>query len=289
MRLIQGLLFITVCLPLAQARAAEIATEIFDELGDSVGSITDVLFPGVTNIRLGLGPVLSPDYEGSDDYNIRPLPLVSFRYKDLIEVDNNHLRVNVFGLNPTFHEKHFRAGPQLKIDFGRDENDNPALAGLGNIGTSVELGVFGSYTAGPTRTRIRFLHDVAGGHSGTKVLGDVRLVLLKTDTTAVSGSLSTTWADNRYMDEFFSINAAQSLASGMTTFNAGSGIKDAGIGITANYRLSRRWAVLVHADYKRLLGDAADSPIVAQRGSPNQAAAGVFAIFSFDGKKNSEE
>lgn len=269
------------CLAQSQARAAQIATDILDEVSDSVGSITDVLFPGVTHVRLGLGPVISPDYEGSDDYNIKPLPLVSFRYKDLIEIDNNHLRVNVFGLDPTVRKKHFKAGPQLKIDFGRNENDNPDLAGLGNIGTSVELGLFGSYSAGPTRTRIRFLHDVAGGHSGTRVIGDVRLVMLKTDTTAVSGFISATWADNNYMDKFFSINTAQFLDSGMAAFNAGSGIKDAGIGVTANYKLSRRWAVLVHADYKRLLGDAADSPIVARRGSPNQAATGVFAIYSF--------
>jgi len=276
------------CLGLPRAHA-QIATDILDEVSDSVGNITDVLFPGVTNIRLGLGPTISPDYEGSDDYKIKALPLVSFRYKDLIEVDNNNLRVNFFGFNPTVHEKHFRAGPLLKIDFGRNENDNPALAGLGNIGTSVELGVFGSYSAGPTRTRIRFFHDVAGGHSGTRVIGDVRLVLLKTDKAAVSSSINTTWADNNYMSEFFSITPAQSLASGMPRFNAGAGLKNAGIGITGNYELTRRWAVLVHADYKRLLGDAVDSPIVSLHGSPNQFATGVFLIFSFEKKEQSQK
>ena len=287
MRMKQGLICIIVwmCLGLPRARA-QIATDIIDDVSDSVGSITDVLFPGVTNIRLGLGPTISPDYEGSDNYKIKALPLLSFRYKDLIQVDNNHLRVNLFGFNPTIHSKRFRAGPQLNIDFGRDENNNPALAGLGNIGTSVELGVFGSYSAGPTRTRIRFLHGIAGGHSGTRIIGDVRLVLLKTDKIAVSTSISTTWADNSYMDKFFSINPAQSVASGMRLFNAGAGLKDAGVGITGNYELSRRWAVLIHADYKHLLGDAADSPIVSLRGSHNQAAAGVFLIFSFEKKQS---
>lgn len=290
MRMKQGVLCIIVwmCLGLLQAQA-QIATDILDEVSDSVGGITDVLFPGVTNIRLGAGPAVSPDYEGSDDYRIKALPLLSFRYRDLIEVDNNHLRVNFFGFNPTVHEKHFQAGPLLNINFGRDENNNPALAGLGNIGTSLELGVFGSYSLGPTRTRIRYLHGVTGGHSGTKVIGDVRVVLLKTDKAAVSASINTTWADNSYMSEYFSINPAQALASGMPRFNAGAGLKDTGIGITGNYELSRRWAILVHADYKRLLGDAADSPIVSLRGSPDQAAAGVFLIFSFEKKEPSQK
>lgn len=285
MRRKQGLVCIIIWMSLGLPRAhAQIATDILDEISDSVGNITDVLLPGVTNIRLGLGPAISPDYEGSDNYRIRALPLISFRYRDLVEVDNNHLRVNFFGFNPTVHSRHFRAGPQLNIDFGRDETDDPALAGLGNIGTSVELGIFGSYSTGSVRTRFRFLHDVAGGHSGSKVIGDVRTVLLKTDKAAVSASVSATWVDNNYMDKFFSINQAQSLASGMPVFNAGAGLKDTGVGITGNYQFSRRWAVLVHADYRRLLGDAADSPIVSLRGSPDQFAAGVFAIFSFDGK-----
>jgi len=283
MHLIKGFIGTVLCLCLCLGQAqAQVSTDITDIVTDSIGDITDVLFPGVSNIRLGLGPAVSPDYEGSDDYKIRAAPLVSLRYKDLITVDNNNVRVNLFGFNPLVKfNKHFNAGPQFRIDSGRDENDNPALAGLGDIGTSVELGIFGSYSRGPARTRIRVLHDVAHGHSGTKVIGDVRLVMLKTDKVALAGSISSTWADNNYMDAFFTINPGQSLASGLPVYNAGSGIKDAGIGIVANYELSKRWAFLVNANYKRLLGDAADSPIVSLRGSANQATAAVFMIYSF--------
>lgn len=280
MRLNHGLLYLVLCLVMSQARA-EVSTDVIDEISDSIGDITNVVFPGVSNIRLGLGPAISPDYEGSDDYNVKPLPLVSLHYKDLIEVNNNHVRVNMFGLNSVVKKQRFRAGPQLKIGFGRDESDNPALDGLGDVGTSVELGAFGSYTLGRTRSRIRLLHDVAGGHSGTKIIGDIRLLILKTDKLAVTGSLSTTWVDDSYMDSFFSVDPLQSLASGLPVYNAGAGIKDAGIGFVANYEVSPRWAVLVHGDYKRLLGDAHDSPIVSLRGSANQAAAGIFAIYSF--------
>ena len=283
MHLEKRLIGTVLCLCLGQTQVqAQVSTDVIDAVADSIGDITDVLFPGVSNIRLGLGPAVSPDYEGSDDYKIRAAPLVSLRYKDLITVNNNNVRVNLFGFDRLVElNKHFKAGPQFRIDTGRDENDNPALTGLGDTGTSIELGIFGSYSRGPARTRIRILHDVAHGHSGTRVIGDVRLVILKTDKVAVTGSINSTWVDNNYMDTFFSINQAQSLASGLPVYNAGSGIKDAGIGIVANYELSPRWAFLANANYKRLLGDAADSPIVSLRGSANQVTAAVFMIYSF--------
>ncbi|MEX2524179.1 MAG: MipA/OmpV family protein [Gammaproteobacteria bacterium] len=282
MRSVTVLIAAFFCFSLVQPQArADVYSETIDTVIESVNNVTDILFPGVTNIRLGLGPVVSPDYEGSDEYRVRPLPLVSFRYRDLLEVNNNNLRVNLFGFDSGDKTRRFKAGPQIRVDLGRDENDNPALAGLGEVDIGVELGLFGSYQLGPARTRIRILHDIAGGHSGTKIIGDVRFLVLKKNKLVVTGSLSSTWADSTYMDSYFAVNPPQSLASGLPVFNTGAGIKDVRAVMTANYELSPRWAVLAQAGYKRLLGDAADSPIVSMRGSANQATAGVFLILGF--------
>jgi outer membrane protein len=277
---------ICLCLGMNQAQA-QVSTDIIDNVTDSIGDITDILFPGISNIRLGLGPAISPRYEGSERYKIKATPLISLRYKDLVTVDNNNVRVNMFGLNSSVKSSRFKAGPEFRIARGRKEKKDPDLAGLGNTGTSVELGVFGSYTLGPARTRLRFFHDVANGHNGTRVIGDIRYVMLESDDIVLTGSITSTWADNNYIDTFFSVNSAQSLASGLPVFNAGSGIKDAGIGIVANYKISERWAVLANTNYKRLLGDAADSPLVSLRGSANQFSGAVFVIYSFGVKKQS--
>lgn len=286
MRLIKGFIGTALCLCLVQAQA-QVSTDIIDNVTDSIGDITDVLFPGISNIRLGLGPAISPRYEGSERYKIKAAPLISLRYKDLVTVDNNSVRVNMFGLNSSVNGTRFKVGPEFRIAHGRKEKKDPDLAGLGNTGTSVELGVFGSYRLGPTRTRLRLFHDVANGHNGTRVIGDIRYVMLESEDIVVTSSVSSTWADNNYMDTFFSVNTAQSLASGLPVFNAGSGIKDAGIGIVANYKISTRWAVLFNTNYKRLLGDAADNPLVSLRGSANQFSGAVFVIYSFVGKKQS--
>ena len=45
---------------------------------------------------------------------------------------------------------------------------------------------------------------------------------------------------------------------------------------------AKQWEVHSYVEYQRLLGDAAASPLVQQRGSPNQLTVGLGASYSFD-------
>jgi len=63
----------------------------------------------------------------------------------LIQIDNNNIRINVLGSDTLHRSKRFKAGPLLKINFSRDESDNADLSGLGEVGTSLEIGVFSVY------------------------------------------------------------------------------------------------------------------------------------------------
>jgi hypothetical protein len=44
----------------SQAQAQSI-DGMLSNVTDTLSDVTDVMFPGVTNIRIGLGPVLAPD------------------------------------------------------------------------------------------------------------------------------------------------------------------------------------------------------------------------------------
>lgn len=261
--------------------SAQTLDGILTNVTDTLGDVTDVMLPGVTNIRIGLGPVLTPAYEGSDDYKIKAAPLISLRYRDLIEVDNNRIRVNVFGRDSLIRSENFKAGPIARLDFGRDENDSTDLTGLGNVGTSLELGLFASYTAGPARIRIRGRQDVASGHSGMLITTDLGVAIYRDERLAVTGSLSTTWADGDYMDAFFSVTAAQALTSGLAVYDATSSFKDVTLSVGANYAFTERWNLAANAGYSKLLSDAKNSPIVAVQGDSNQFVLGLFAIYSF--------
>jgi len=51
-----------------------------------------------------------------------------------------------------------------------------------------------------------------------------------------------------------------------------------------SYRINPQWEVHSYIEYDRLLGDAASSPLVTLRGSPNQTTFGIGASYSFDFK-----
>jgi outer membrane scaffolding protein for murein synthesis (MipA/OmpV family) len=255
--------------------------DVAGSINDTISDVTEMVLPGVSNIRLGLGPEISPDYEGSNGYGTSIKPLISLRYRDLIQIDNNNIQVNLFGGDRLFPSDRFRAGPILKLDFGRDESDSEDLAGLGNVGTSIELGLFASYTVDRLRARIRVQQDMASGHNGAKLILDLRKIIRQSDKLIITGSINATWADNDYMDAYFSITEVQSQNSGLPVFDAGWGLSDIRFALTGNYTISARWAVITTAGYTRLFGDAADSPVVELRGAADQFVAGVFAVYSF--------
>jgi len=256
-------------------------------LTDTLQTAIDMLPEDVTNVRLGLGPVMAPDYEGSNSYNIDPVPVVSLRYKNFLEVDNNEVKITAF--NRLFNTntnmgggRSLRAGPLVSINFGRSQKASPDLAGMGSVGTAFELGGFVSYTFSPdSRVRLRARQDVASGHNGATVMADYAHTFIRTAKYALGGSVSGTWATGPYMRSFFGVTPAQAAASGYPVFTPGSGFKDMTFGLNGNYRIAARWALVANASYKRLVGAAADSPIVRIAGTPNQMSFSTFVVYSF--------
>ena len=67
------------------------------------------------------------------------------------------------------------------------------------------------------------------------------------------------------MQSYFGVSAEQAANSGLSRYEAKSGIKDIGLGLGLDYTPYRNWSVTGGYGYSRLQGDAADSPIVQQR------------------------
>ncbi len=65
-------------------------------------------------------------------------------------------------------------------------------------------------------------------------------------------------------------------------YNASGGLYSYGAGTQLEYFFSPQWSAHAFVEYERLTGSAADSPLVTQRGSPNQFTFGLGATYSFD-------
>ena len=83
------------------------------------------------------------------------------------------------------------------------------------------------------------------------------------------------------MDSYFSIDASDAARSGLRQYNADAGIKDVAFGGTLTYGFSERWSISGLATYTRLVGDAADSPVVKNAGDENQFFGGTLINYRF--------
>lgn len=230
-------------------------------------------------IKLGGGVMLAPDYEGSDDYEFKAIPDVEINYRDSLILKNNRLSYNALrAIDPA---SAWRAGPRARYGFGRDQDDNAALRGLGDVDPSVELGGFVGYGAGPWSTELSLLQDVGDGHEGLVAELESGYSFRFTPRLGARLAASITYADENYMQSFFGVTPAHSLRSGYAVEDADAGLKDAGVMFAMTYGLTENWSLGGFVGYKRLLGDAADSQIVDGQGSANQIRTGLTLGYAF--------
>ncbi len=97
----------------------------------------------------------------------------------------------------------------------------------------------------------------------------------------VNASVESTYASDDYMENYFGINASQAARSSLNAFNAESDIKDVGVSAGITYSITERWSVSGLASYKRLLGDAEDSPVTDVAADETQVFAGALINIRF--------
>ncbi len=275
--------YIAGAMAMALATPARAETFNFNTMLDNVLGRAMEMMPmtGVKNVRIGLGPSYGPRFLGDKGGSVGVAPVVSLRYRNLVAVDNNSVRVNFLGNWGRDATSPWSAGPAVKIDFGRSEDDSPKLRGLGDVGTSVELGAFVGYRSGTSQFRLRARRDVVGSTSGILIDAEASTALIETDRLFARAGAQLVWANSKYTNAYFGVTPAKSIASGLPVYGAKSGLYDASVTLSLEYLLTDRWSALAVLGYTRMLGSAKDSPLVRLRGSPNQANVAAFAIYAF--------
>lgn len=235
---------------------------------------------GDWQVMLGAGAIYSPDFEGSDEYEITPFPFISVEYRDLAYIRGPEIGVNIIRLKPS-EEFSIKAGPLARYRRDRKVKRNADLRGLGDVGTAVELGGALSFEYRQAWVRLSLAKDVAGGHDGLVGEGEAGVRFNLSDTLTASASAKASWADKDYMATYFGVTPVQAARSGLPVYRAEAGLKDVGAGLSLSYMLGRNWMVTAVGGYSRLMGDAADAPLVVRRGSPDQLHGGLFLAYRF--------
>lgn len=214
--------------------------------------------------EMGLGVSYGPDYPGSDDGEAGPWVI---------------WRNAGFGTPGGDQAQGFSISPSFGTEGKRDSSDNDDLAGLDDINRAYELGLRVSYGMGPV-TAYGTVRRGFDGHEGlTGELGAKYRTELSDRVTLWSGA-QIGYGNDKYNDTYFGVTGDESAASGLDAYAPGGGFNEAAITFEARYKLNETTSLLGEVRYGKLIGDAADSPVVQEEYQPSLRL-GVTRRFSF--------
>ena len=258
--------FALACLPLMAFTLPASA----QEAGDGEAKRTRVL----------LGPQLAPAWPGAKDMTVGP-------YIDLSRAPEGtpfefEAPDESFG-SPLLHAGKLAFGPAFGFIGKRTAAD--VGADLPKVGLTIEAGGFAQISLTPeVRVRVEGRKGLSG-HKGWVGEVSADYIARQGDDWLFSIGPRVTLGDAKYSRAYFGVTPAAAATSGLPAYDPGGGVQS--VGVTAGYlrQLGKRWGVAVYGRYDRLIGDAADSPVVRLSGSRNQPSVGVALTYTFGGDR----
>jgi len=239
-------------------------------------STTSMAFPSEKGgdgwtFELGFGGEWESQFAGSDNRQFEPDPYFNIAYRNGKSIW--YTNITDYGVYSSLNEK-WIAGVSAGLEVGRDEDDDEALTGLGNIDDTWELRFDLAYrvsdqltiagramTAGADKDNVLF---IAALYDIPLELNRFKLTL-KTDIS---------WGTRQHMQTEFGVSAEQSVSSGYATYEPDSGIKSVGAGIAAKYRVDDHWFGYGDVNFEKYADAGSDSPF-AQNDYDIEAEIGI--------------
>lgn len=212
--------------------------------------------------ELGAGVMYGPKYDGSDESEAKALPMASAEYKDGLFFANIWDGIGSYPIKG----ENYKLGGSIGSGHGRKESDDPKnLRGMGDIDSEVTATIKGEYMIGP----VQISGEVTSGSEsyGTTAKLELGSMIPVNEKLMMMGSVGPTWVDEKHMQSYFGVSAAQAARSGYSRYDAGSGVKSVGVNIGAVYKVSKNWDTMLMVSSDKLLNDAADSPITKKDSS----------------------
>ena len=233
---------------------------------------------GDWQFRLGALGAYGPEYEGSDAYEFSVFPLIEVEYRERFFLSPAR------GAGVVLVDDAIQLEVAVGYAFGRDEDDSDDLTGLGDVDGGAVAIVDAEYSLVEQEILpglsfgARFEHQFTGDDTGFTLGADIGYRHAVNRRFFLRPSIGAVYASGEYMDAYFGVSPSQSAGSGLTAYNPSSGFKSAGATLAAFYQLNRNWGTNAILTYSRLLGDAADSPIVEDE---NQYRALLGLVYRF--------
>lgn len=228
---------------------------------------------------LGLVLTSKPAFSGSSDRQLSPRLAGFVRYgrftvtgaggfttrrQDDVERGLDALLVRREGL---------RVNLSFRYDQGRSESDSPQLSGMGDIKPTIRARLGLRWEPAPYwAVGLATSTDVLGRGGGYLVDAGISRTFPLTASQRIILGASLTGAGDRYLQTWYGVSEAQSLASGYPVYKPSEGLRDVGLTATWRMEIDPQWAGFVGVGTSRLLGPAADSPLTTNRNGTSVSA-----------------
>jgi len=223
------------------------------------------------SLIIGAGGSYKPEYEGSDKYKLSPVPVVVFTYDEWLEIDPTGVTITVL------ERDGFALAGKVGYESGRDEDDGDRLRGMGEIDFAATVGAKASYSWDGFELYATLDQTIDGSESLIGTVG-AEYQAPVTERLILGAGVEAIIANDKHMEAYFGVDAAQSARSGLPEYEAKAGLKRVDISASATYLLTENWLVRGEAGVGVLTGDAADSPLVEKEIQPS---ASLFVGYKF--------
>ena len=225
-----------------------------------------------TVVRAGLVAIGGARYQGASEGRVLVVPGIT------VQMANGFFVDPINGLGVAFSASNdLQYGPRATVETGRSTEDT--LPGFDKLKARLNPGAFANYKIGDRLTLKSALRlGVGDGGKGSVLNLGAAYRIYQAGPVVVTVNGSVKYANSSYQQSYFGVSAAQSAASGLKAFQPAAGFNTAQLGLAAGFPLSERVYAFSGLSLQRLLGDAANSPIVQKK---QQVTGFLGAVYSF--------
>lgn len=218
--------------------------------------------PGEWSVGVGAGGGWSPEYRGADDYKAEGLPIIIAR--------KGRLSINpVTGVSyDLLASENLKLAPTLSYAKGRDNTG--ALENFEDVHGGAMAGMVASWKTGSWQLNGDVSAAISGDVDGVRARGYLRYRGKITDRLFFATGPGVSWGNNRWNQALFNVSVEDAARSGLRAYRAEGEYIQSSMNGRLTLLVTRKLSVSAVAQYSRLFGDAADSPIVDDVGDANQ-------------------
>jgi MipA family protein len=247
-------------------------------------------------LTIGLGGAYGPSYDGSDDYVFSPLPLLQGSFGG-VSINPRPAGIALDFIPDGDNVVNFNLGVAARLNRNRAvQIEDAVVRAYGELDTAIEVGPtlglnfpgvlhdFDSLTL-----TADVLWDVAGAHEGMTISPSITYFTPLSRGAAISFSLSARHIDDDYAAYYYSVPvapAAVAVADRLPVFAAEGGFDKVGATLLLGFDFDGELrngglAGFLIGGYSQMVGDGADTPFTALRGSKDQWLLGAGIGYTF--------